>query len=206
MSGATIRSIPPGGANKQRVKIDATGALVWVDNFDDEWDDIIIPATSVLTTGPTPPDMEVFGPTGNIRLPAFAGSGPTTEQAFGSFEIPHSWREGTIVRPHIHWAPRTANAGNVLWQMQVSIADASKEFPAEQLLTATCAAGVQWKHFINEFDPLVMTGLHIGAIIAFRIFRNPGAVADTYADDAFLLSLGVHFQMDRAGSTGVFVK
>jgi hypothetical protein len=207
MSHATTRNLPPGGTSKQRVKVSADNASVeWVDNFDDEWDDIIIPGTSVRTTGATPPDIEAFGPTGTIFLPTFAGTGVLVEQAFGAFEMPHSWKEGTIIRPHIHWAPKTNAAGNVKWQLSYSIADANGNFGAEATLKAVAAGGAAWKHVVTEFETLAMAGLHIGAIIAFRIFRNPADGEDTYEDDAYLLSLGVHFQQDRAGSTGVFTK
>jgi hypothetical protein len=69
MSVATTRNVPAGGTAKQRVKVDTDGVtLAWADNFDDEWDDIIIPGTSFLPTGATPPDKEAFGPTGTISV------------------------------------------------------------------------------------------------------------------------------------------
>lgn len=206
-SGATIRGIPPGGTARQRIKrSDAGEGIEWVNAGDDEWDDIIVPGTSVRTTGTTPPDIEQFNGS-TIYLPAFAGGGPSTEQAFFSCELPHDWKEGSVIRPHIHWSPSTAGAGNVKWYLDLQMSpargeDFSATFTRSAVDVTRTKAGT---HEIIETTELVdMPLAKIGAMLIGRIYRVP--TDDTYADDAFLLSIGFHYQMDTHGSRQVFIK
>jgi hypothetical protein len=167
------------------------------------WDDIIISGLA-LVGGASAPDLTTF--VGDIKLYTFDG-GSTLEDAMGAIEIPHDYKEGTDLRPHIHWAPIDANAGNVHWQMSFTKASRDGVFPAQTTITCTSTAGgVALAHKANECTVISGTGVKIGDIIAFRLFRDPTNVADTYGSDAFLLSLGIHYQIDSTGSVNVFTK
>lgn len=170
-----------------------------VNYSDGPWEDIVIPVAA-LGTGPSAPDLVAFGPSGNLKLHAFDG-GSTTEQLYGSIEALHAWKEGTAISFHIHWAPTTANTGNVKWQLEVTIADGNGTFGAPTTLDVTAAAGgTAWVHKLSAFPDVSGTGYHIGAIGVFRLFRNPSDAADTYPDDAVVMSIGVHYQRDTPGS------
>jgi hypothetical protein len=58
----------------------------------------------------------------------------------------------------------------------------------------------------GEFPVISGVGLKIGTIIRFRLFRNPGDAADTYAGDALLFQAGIHYEADALGSKQVFTK
>lgn len=167
------------------------------------WDDIIIPGVA-LTGGASAPDLVTFQ--GAIQLWTFDGVN-TTEEVFGVFEIPHDYKEGSLLRPHIHWAPYNGNGGNVKWQMSYTIASKDSVFPSASNITAVGAAGTSaLAHKATEFDTIVGTNVKIGDIIAFRLFRDPTDSSDTYGSDVFLLSVGVHYQIDSTGSVNVFTK
>ena len=40
----------------------------------------------------------------------------------------------------------------------------------------------------------------------FRIFRDPADAADTYAHDAAILDVGIHYEKDTMGSRGITTK
>lgn len=167
------------------------------------WDDIIIPGVA-LSGGASAPDLTTFQ--GTIQLWTFDG-GSTTEEVFGVFEIPHDYKEGSLLRPHIHFAPINGNGGNVKWQMSYTIASKDAVFPSTTTITSTSAVGTSaLAHKASEFDTIVGTNVKIGDIIAFRLFRDPTDVADTYGSDVFLLSVGIHYQIDSTGSVNVFTK
>lgn len=166
------------------------------------WDDIVIPP-GALGGGASSPDLITL--VSNISAYAFDGGG-TLEQLYGSFEIPHDYKEGTDLRPHIHWTPTTAGAGNVVWNLEYSLAARSGTFGASTTVTATDAAAGALIHNAEEFTSISGSGITIGTVIMFRLYRDPTNVADTYGADAVLLSLGVHYEVDATGSTNIFTK
>lgn len=166
-----------------------------------QWDDIIIYPTA-LGTGASAPDLVAFGPSGNLKAYGFDGNA-TSEQLYGSFEIPHNYLENSNIRPHIHWAPSTAGSGTVKWYLEYSITYPNGSFLAPTTISLTQDAGGVWKHSVAEFNG-VFSASKIGSICMFRLYRNPAD--DTYTGDAILLSLGFHYQLDGNGSTNLFTK
>jgi hypothetical protein len=53
---------------------------------------------------------------------------------------------------------------------------------------------------------LVGTGKKVSSILICRLWRNSGNSADTFQEDAGLLSLDFHFQIDTVGSRAQYVK
>ena len=167
------------------------------------WDDIIIPPSG-LARNVQAPDRVTF--VGSIEAPAFNGAS-ATEQLSGSFEIPHDYKEGTTLRPHIHWSPSNTDAGDVKWQLEYTIACANEAFSASATVSAVDTSNqVDRAHQVVEFGTIDGTGLEIGCMIQFRLFRDPTDAEDTYGSDAFLLSIGVHYEQDSDGSRSAFTK
>ncbi len=78
------------------------GDAVWIDwNFDG----------ATLAQGAAAPDVINWNST-TIRVSAFDGVN-TPEALSKVLELNHDWKEGTIIKPHIHWTPTTTGAGNV---------------------------------------------------------------------------------------------
>jgi hypothetical protein len=170
-----------------------------------EWDDIVIQGYN-LGTGASAPDLINFTPIASMQIHGFDG-GTTSEQVFAQVEIPHDWAEGTEIRPHIHWTPTNASAGNVKWFMDYTIADVDGVFSGSQTLSVVDAAdGVAWKNQVAALGTINMTGYNISAHIIMRIYRNPADAQDTYGSDAGLLTIGIHYQKDTFGSKLEFIK
>ena len=166
------------------------------------WDDIIIPPSG-LARNNLAPDRVVF--VGSIEAPAFSGT--STEQLSGSFEIPHDYNEGTDLRPHIHWSPSNTNAGDVKWQLEYTLACVGDAFPASTTVVAIDTSNqINRSHNVVEFGIIDGTNVQIGCMIQFRLFRDGGDAEDTYGSDAFLLSIGVHYEQNSDGSRDVFTK
>lgn len=123
-------------------------------------------------------------------------------------QLPHSWREGSAIRPHVHWSPTDASAGNVKWQMQYKVANVNEAFPANWLsLSVTDAAGgVSDWHEITGLGDIDMTGMRISCMLLVLVSRLGNDVADTYAADVKLNEFDIHFEADSLGSNEEFIK
>lgn len=173
---------------------------------EENWNDIITPGFA-LGVGASEPVLDDFTPVPGMQLYSFSGIGVVADELFTVIELPHNYKEGTDLRPHIHWTPDTAVIANVKWQMSYSMADVDGLFPAATTLAVVQATSGVNVHKAAEFDPVIPgVGLKIGAQIAIRIFRAADDPQDTYTGSAKLLSFGIHYQTDTLGSRNVFTK
>ena len=46
-----------------------------------------------------------------------------TESLHFSVQLPHAWKEGTQIEPHIHYCCSDNSVGNVVWKLEYVIAD-----------------------------------------------------------------------------------
>lgn len=134
-------------------------------------------------------------------------------------QLPHSWVEGTTIYPHLHWTPRGSNvSGNVEWNLDYSWvnydATTIQAFPAATTTTvvASPASGnfLQNGHYITALTAanagIDGTGKKISSILICRVWRNSSNGADTYNEDAGVLFMDFHIQIDGFGSRSTFVK
>lgn len=173
-------------------------------NRDTEWNDINIPTASMASAGATILDVVTVG---SNNLKGFVGTGAVVQQADGSIELLHDYKEGTDIRPHIHWMPNDTGAGNVKFSLGYRWFNRADVMPAETVITVTqSAGGVQYQHNTAVFTTITGTGKGIGSRFVFRLFRDPADVADTYANHALTLDFGIHYQCDSQGSCQVLIK
>lgn len=170
---------------------------------DTVWDDIILPPDR-LGLGASAPDRVTL--IGNIQCYGFDGGG-TIEQLFGSFEIPHDYKEGTTLRPHVHCAPSSTDVGDIKWNIEFSLKNRNDVYDTVSTISAIVTTnGIDREHLIEEFETIVDPSLLIGATCEFRLYRDPTDIEDTYNADALLLSVGIHYEVDGDGSRNVMSK
>lgn len=134
-------------------------------------------------------------------------------------QLPHGWIEGTTIYPHLHWTPRGSNtSGNVEWNLDYSWqnydASTPQVFPAVTTSTvvASPASGnfIQSAHYITALTAsnagISGTGKKISSILICRIWRNSANAADTYGEDAGVLFMDFHIQLDATGSRQEYIK
>lgn len=134
-------------------------------------------------------------------------------------QLPHAWVEGTTIYPHLHWTPRGNNAsGNVEWNLEYSWANYDpttiQVFPSVTTSTvvASPASGnfVQNGHYITALTAanagIAGTGKKISSVLICRIWRNSSNGADTYNDDAGVLFMDFHIQINSWGSRQEYIK
>jgi hypothetical protein len=166
------------------------------------WDDIIISASN-LRPGNTPPVYAAFQ--GGIFGARFDAG--VADEVYGSFEIPHDYKEGGDLYFHVHWSPTTTNTGNIVWGIEYTVGNMGAVFSTNDTKTGTptAAPGTVGKHEIKNIYIIPGESIKIGAIIAFRLFRQNGGT-DTFTGNAFLHSVGIHYQIDTIGSREITTK
>lgn len=124
-----------------------------------------------------------------------------TMSAHGTLEFQHDYKEGSNVEVHIHWSPSTTNTGNCRWGFEYTLAGMNGTYGATTTVYATQAgSGVVNKHQYLTLASLSGSGITIGTVIAFRIFRDGANGADTFTGNAFLHRIAFHYESDRLGT------
>jgi hypothetical protein len=165
------------------------------------WDDMRINLNRG-TTGGDPPTMSTFRP----NTQAYRFISDATNSLFFDVQIPHSWKEGSTLRPHLHWSPgNSTNTGSVLWGLDYTWANAEDDpdsvFPVSTNVTvADPAHGVAFGHQIASFGNIVGTGKYASSVLMCRVYRDGNNGSDTFTGNAFALSLDFHYQIDKSGS------
>lgn len=125
-----------------------------------------------------------------------------TEILFIITTIPHAFKEGTNIIPHVHWQPTSTDTGHVLWRTEfkwtnITGTDAGS-FDTVDLLDS--AEGTSLKHQEGSFAAYSGSGKTIESILTIKFSRIGGDGDDTYPQDVLLKRIDVHYEIDMIGS------
>lgn len=192
------------GGTLNAIRIDKGGELTMLGEAT-VWDDLRIPGLSVAL-GASAPDLAAWLAAGNLRVLRFNGNA-TSEQVFFTVQMPHGYKEGSDIIPHVHWGPVNGDAGNVRWNLEYSWTNFDTVFPNGTIIAVVDAAdGTAWKNQVADFPPISGSGKTLSSMLVCRLFRDPTDGDDTYGSDAGFLEFDFHFQSDTIGSKEPFVK
>jgi hypothetical protein len=201
----TISALPSGsisglsiGTTENNTHFESDGTLVFSGSAT-VYKDLIIAANN-LKPGASDPTFAAF--VDNIYEYRFDDGG--TDELHGAVELQHDYKEGSDMEVHIHWSPTTTNVGGVAWRFDYTVANmTSGSFPSSVTLTPISGSYTSGSVNLHQYTTLGTISnptLKIGAVIAFRIYRLGGDASDTFTGNAFLHSLGVHYEIDTCGS------
>lgn len=183
---------------------EADGTLVFYGNAT-VWEDLRI-SLNTRYSGNTTPDLDPFAGSSSLLEYTFDG-GSQMEEIFFEVQLPHSWAEGTTIKPHVHWSPRTAGTGNVVWQFEYTWSNFLGTYPTPTTITVTQAAdGTAYKSQIAAFPDITDATKKISSLLMCRLFRDPSHTSDTYAGDAYLLGFDIHYEINTVGSRQEYTK
>ena len=158
-----------------------------------------------VTTPPVTQWVDNLGANTGIYGLGFAA----LDEANGSIEIPHDYKEGSDITFHIHWGANDAPSGTdyVKWQLKYFIDAESTEAttpPATTIVIET-AYDTRYEHKRSDFPVITGTSFKIGDQINFNIKRI-AAAGDAYAGVAIAETIGFHYEVDTAGSRQILTK
>ena len=166
------------------------------------WDDIRVSLITRGSGGVNPTFSQIQN-----SLYAYKFSGTADNEIFFEIQMPHSWREGTKIYPHVHWAPNGTSTGNVTWGMDYEWQNINGTFTGStsNISTSIAADGTSKKQQITNIG----TGIEesdkkISSMILCRLYRSGGA--DTNNDESFLLAFDIHYEVNTMGSREILTK
>jgi hypothetical protein len=196
------------------------GTTAWVDlqyNVGPSWDDIRSPAVQGKVGLTSPPSFEQIldDGGGSTGVFSYVFSATQEKELFFAVQMPHSWKVGSNVLPHLHWLPSSNGTGSqkVSWGIEYSAGAISDVFPNTTItyantavLDETLVANKQYATVFEEIDLSAQT--IISSMIMFRVFRDATGtgLTDDFTGTAALLEVDFHFQMDTLGSYLQFEK
>lgn len=193
------------------INIDAMTGNLRLQGDATQWDDLRL-SGSAARVGVTAPSVDAFGPSGSLRTLRFEEG--HHDEIYFEIQMPHAWREGSNIYPHVHWSPVTTEAGNVVWQLDYTWANINDAFPAPTTMTtdATAAGGTAWVHKLSQFkdgssnEYIDGAGKLLSSMLVLRLHRDAGAGSDTLTEDVAFLEFDIHYEIDSFGSDEEYIK
>jgi len=162
----------------------------------------VIDAKGIKLGGSNDPAASQIGFT-----PVYLFDSNADEEVFAGYCLPGSYEDGTDIKPHIHWAPTTAAAGDVHWKIDWYFSRGNNSellsTPGGGATTADIAVdstnSTQDEHLITAETTISGTGVVSGDMLHLRVWRDVSD-ADTYAADAAFASVHVVWMKNAIGS------
>jgi hypothetical protein len=135
-----------------------------------------------------------------LYLPAFTGVGIQANYVYCAIHIQHDYMPGTPLYPHVHWSHiNAAPSGDVKWNFEYSVSKGHSvgTFGASTTVSKVQTAAAQYTHHIAEVadgDVIPATNVEADSVVLIRLFRDPSDGADTFADDAYLVAIDLHYK------------
>lgn len=178
------------------------------DHFDlktkDGWADIV--SEFYTRGGPASPGVSQF--IGGIYLLEFSDT--DVLEAFCNVHIPHAYRPGSMMYPHIHFSVKSNEAGTVRWGVEWTFARRHDStgltaFPATQTIYIDfpIPANSANKHFVAEAaqgQGIPGTDIEVDGMVMCRVFRDPTHVNDTFVGSVWAITSDMHIEVDRAAT------
>lgn len=174
------------------------------------WDDLRI----TLDKGSNAASLDYISGSSGPQIWFFRNNEGVEAMSF-TVQLPHTWKEGTTIYPHIHWMPKGTGSGNVIWNLEYTWVNydpvTPQVFPA--ITTSTVTATGPFTGNAHNITALTTgnigidgTGKKISSILICRIWRNSSVAGDTYNNDAGVMFLDFHIQIDGYGSHQEYIK
>jgi len=136
-----------------------------------------------------------------------------TEDLFFEVQMPHGWKEGSTLYPHIHWSPKTNTGGNkVRWGFEFIWVNVAGTFGnttvmyAEDPIPPIGGSPTAYQHVISGFPSIDGTGQTLSSMLVCRVFRDGTHANDTYNNNALMLQFDFHYEIDADGSRQEYTK
>lgn len=190
------------------------GAGIFLTGNNTVYDDLQIPGFAVRTSGSSPPDFAAnFAGDASLYSYLFDG-GNTMEEVFFDVQMPHCWKEGSTIYPHVHFSPTSTNSSDAVsrtvrfvleytWSNVNATFGASVEYEMTKAFVPNTSL---WAHLIASGAGVAATGKTLSSIMKCRLYRDPANAGDTYPQDVALLSVDFHCEIDSLGSVTEYSK
>lgn len=213
VSSAGVTTI---GNGTDQAKFDADGSFS-LEGAATVFGDLQVPVFSTSTGGSQPPTIAKVKDNGSGSQGVFTYffSASTEQELYFTVQLPHEWKEGSTIFPHVHWLAGTDLNGNkVRWGLEYTWVNLAGTFGNSSIIygedpIAANGAVTAYESAITEIGGgtgIVATGKTISSFLICRIFRDATAETDNYTGTAGLLGIDFHIEKDGLGSRTEYTK
>lgn len=169
------------------------------------WDDLRFPAQGINPAG------AVDAPTVETTLTGYPGtllfSGSQENVIAGVAQLPHAWKRGSAIHPHIHWSKPVGSANAVAWVLYYRILGSPGQTHGalQGPFAATTTVGdptASNSMLISSFAEIDMAGQKESTCLAWQVRRLGNTDADS--GTARLFEFDIHYQTDKSGTIEEF--
>lgn len=171
------------------------------------WKDVNIGGYSLSTIPAQVPDVVQFVDNLGANTGIYTRGFVVGEAVSGALEIPHDYKQGSDITPHVHWQGITAPTGtdNVQWQLTYTVSRNGNTLVPTTTITIETGIDTQYEFNISSFVAITGTSFQIGDQFLFSLERI-AATVDEYGGDALIATFGIHYEVDTVGSRQIITK
>jgi hypothetical protein len=188
------------GSTNDYCNINSSGTLTLAGNAT-VWQDLIVPLTTSRRGSNNLPDFD------ETNVGYLFPKNDTTEILYIINQLPHTWKIGSTIYPHVHWSQ--GNSSNVTYNMSYRWVDLAANTTAgftTYAMGTTVAAYVTGSTMHQLSTNLAgISGssiTNLSSILVLKLFRNDNA----YPGDALTYQFDIHYEIDSLGSNQELVK
>lgn len=160
---------------------------------EDYWEDLRTPSSLISIFG--------FGtdPNRDATYGTLVFDSSTTETVWVIYQLPHSYKDGSTLKPHVHWARTTSASGGVYWQLEYRWSKIGEVMDGSWTTIGSSTEAVSTgntaeQHGITSLGDISGTGAAFSDMLICKLSRVPSNGGDTYGADARLLEFDIHYQ------------
>lgn len=162
------------------------------------WDDMLFPFSQAKQGSNLRPDFDQT----NVGL--LFPRNDATEIIYIVAQIPHSYKEGTDLHPHLHWQQSASTA--VTWKMDYKWFNIGTAVPADFTTIATSTGVITYVSGnlsqLSNFPTITGTGKTISSLLLIKIYRDDNVTSG----DVLGFQFDIHFEKDTIGSRDLLTK
>ena len=213
ISGSYGAKIGDGGTTNY-LNVDSGGRVLLVGTAQ-TWEDIRIIPGAFQFPGVADPTLESWQPGGagaTFKVYKFK----INDEVHFTCQIPHNYKEGSDLKPHLHWTPcdrgNEEDGNTVGWKIDYSWANYDTTFTSSATIDLSDAcSGIDDQHEKTDSGTITGTNKTISGVLQIRLYRSDTGADDTWvgvtaALSPAILEFDLHYEIDSLGSDLELVK
>lgn len=185
--------------------------------------DLTVPVYAARNSTNTTPTLALFAAPNFFTFRFDQANGDSIKEVFFNVQLPHDYKEGSTLYPHIHWSSITAlGATRPVWKLEYQWVNLNENYSesVSGLLTGyrivQTGGGVESatlatltdirRSYITPLGSITGTGKKISSMLLLRLTRQTANINDQFDGGAFLMSFDIHYEIDSFGSKDEYVK
>ena len=176
------------------------------------WEDLRVSLITAKVPASNYPSFSQVNDDGAGSTGVFAYHFADDEYVFFTVQLPHAYKEGSTIYPHIHFMTTSDvspadNFGIGLEYDWVNVNDDEATNTSTVEIDVSTGVNSSGKHQVADLATSGIDGTDktISSILLCRLYRK-AASGDNYADDVIITDFDIHYERDTHGSRDIWTK